>query len=189
MSRGEARHWDLRCEIGRLATDALILAGIVATISGAAILLAQAGGDTVITIDFVETHDRLPPDEWLGIVRKHEIVATLTTDNRVSERNESYSTQGMRPLPMQAENNEAIGDSSAKVVWRVLGPHKLQRIFAGRQFLMMVDVEITPANSCNAQVKYLLQKGYSDMITRRADNGGMAHFSLPKLIEVGCSIR
>jgi len=38
------------------------------------------------------------------------------------------------------------------------------------------------------QIKYLLQKGYSDIITPRADNGQLAHSSLPKLISAQCSI-
>ncbi len=53
---------------------------------------------------------------------------------------------------------------------------------------MMADIEIFGENSCTVQIKYLLQKGYSDIINPRVDNGELAHFSLPKLVSAQCSI-
>ena len=164
-------------------------AGGLATALAATALAAGSTGETVIQIDFAETHDRLPPDERPGIVAQHQIVATLSAGNRVSENNERIIGRRKRSLVRQAQNSEALGDNSAKVVWRVLGPHELRRIFAGRQFLMLTDVEISGDNSCSVQITYLLQKGYADYIAPRADNGELAHFSLPKVVSSQCSIR
>ena len=163
-----------------------VLAGGLAPVTAPPAPLAGPTGDTVIQIDFVETHDRLPPDEWPGIVAKHQIVATLSAGNQVTENNQTIV--GRRNFVKQGQNSESLGDNSAKVVWHVLGPHQLQRIFAGRQYLMMADIDIS-GQSCGVRIKWLLQKGYSDIITRRADNGEFAHFSLPKLVSAQCSIR
>jgi hypothetical protein len=149
---------------------------------------AASTGDTVIQIDFIETHDRLPPDERTGIVAQHQIVATLS-GSRVSENNQTViNTRRRGALVRHGQNNEALGDNSARAVWHVLGPHSLRRIFAGKQYLMMIDVEISGDKACGAQIKYLLQKGYNDIITTRADNGELAHFSLPRLVSAECSI-
>lgn len=166
-----------------------VLASAFAALSGGLAFAAGPAGDTVIQIDFVETHDRLPPDERPGIVGQHQIVSTLTADNRVSESNQTIVGRRMRTFVKQGQNSETLGDNSARVVWRVLGPHQLRRIFVGRQFLMIADIQISGENSCSVQIKYLLQKGYSDIISRRADNGEPAHFSLPKLVSSQCSIR
>jgi hypothetical protein len=145
--------------------------------------------DTVIQIDFVETHDRLTPDERPGIVAQHQIVATLSAGNRVSEDNETVINRRRRgSLVKQGENSEALGDNSARAVWHVLGPHSLRRIFAGKQYLMITEIETAGEKECAVQIRYLLQRGYTDIINTRADNGELAHFSLPKLISAQCSI-
>jgi hypothetical protein len=143
--------------------------------------------NTVIQIDFVETHDRLTPDERPGIAAQHQIVATLS-GSRVSENNQLVINWRRGSLVRQGQNRETLGDSSARAVWHVLGPHSLRRIFAGKQYLMMTDIEISGRNVCSVQIKYLLQKGYSDIINRRADNGELAHFSLPRVVSAQCSI-
>ena len=148
---------------------------------------AESTSETVIQIDFVETHDRLAPDERPGIVAQHQIVATLS-GNRVSENNQTVINRRRVALVRQGQNSEALGDNSARAVWRVLGPHALRRIFAGKQYLTMTDVEISGDKACSVQIKYLLQKGYNDIITTRADNGELAHFSLPKLVSAECTI-
>jgi hypothetical protein len=149
---------------------------------------AGSTNDTVIQIDFVETHDRLGPDERPGIAAEHQIVATLN-GTRVSENNQTVIYRRRRgSLVRQGQNSEALGDNSARAVWHVLGPHSLRRIFAGKQYLMMTDIEISSENSCSVQIKYLLQKGYSDIINTRADNGELAHFSLPRVVSAQCSI-
>ena len=154
-------------------------------------LPARAAGDTVLTIGFITSSDRLYPDPRSDIIRSHQIVATLS-DNKVHENVESAgASRGRRHGGglMQDENNEKLGDNEAKVVWRVLGPNKLQRIFPGRQFLQRMDVDIGSGNTCSVEVKFLLQSGFTDIVTRRADNHEMAHFSLPKVLSAECSIR
>lgn len=163
-------------------------AGGLAAVLGPPTFAAGSTSETIIEIDFTETHDRLPPDERTGIIGQHTVVATLSADNRVSENNQAIFGRRKRQFARQGQNSETLGDNSAKVVRRVLGPHQLRRIFAGRQFLMMTDIEIA-GNSCSVQIKYLLQKGYSDTIGRRADTGELARFSLPKVVSSQYSIR
>ena len=174
--------------LGRKAT-CFLLAGAVAALSGPPAIAAGPTGDTVIQIDFAETHDRLTPDIRPGIVAQHQIVATLSANNQVSESNQTIVGRRMRTFVKQGQNSEALGDNSARVVWHVLGPHHLRRIFAGKQFLMMADIEISGESSCSVQMRYLLQKGYSEIISKRADNGEFANFSLPKVVSSQCSIR
>ena len=171
-----------------LRRQGFALAASIAALTAESCSPAHAAGDTTIEINFVETHDRLPPDERLGIVGRHQIVATLTADNRVSENNQIVFGR-KRALVKQGQNSESLGDNSARAVWHVLGPHQLRRIFAGRQHLTMMDVAIGEGNSCSVEIKFLLQKGYSDIVSKRADNGELAHFSLPKLVSSQCSIR
>ncbi len=163
-----------------------MLAGVVATMSMLFPMIARSAGDTVIQIDFVETHDRLTPDVRPGIVAQHQIVATLTADHRVSESNQALvGRRRKNPDVHPEQNSEALGDNSAQAVWHVLGPHQLRRIFVGGQYLMMADVEIGAGNSCKVQIKYLLQKGYTEIITNRGNNGPLFHSSLPKVIAFG----
>jgi hypothetical protein len=163
------------------------LAVVITTLSCPAPPRAGSTGDTVIQIDFVETHDRLTPDERHGIAAQHQIVATLS-GSQVSESNQTVINRRRGSLVRQGQNSEALGDNSARAVWHVLGPHSLRRIFAGKQYLMVTDIEISGGNACSVQIKYLLQQGYSDIINRRADNGELAHFSLPKVASAQCSI-
>ncbi len=167
----------------------LAVAGTFAALFSSPAFSAGSTGDTVIQIDFAETHDRLPPDERVGIVAQHHIDATLSAGNRVSENKGTVVGRRKRAFVRQGQNSEALGDNSAKVVWRVVGPHQLRRIFAGRQFLMLTDVEISGDNSCSVQIRYLLQKGFTDYMATRADNGELAHFSLPRVVSSQCSIR
>ena len=120
-----------------------VLASAFAALSGPLAFAASPTGDTVIQIDFAETHDRSSPDVRPGIVGQHQIVATLSADNRVSEYNQTIVGRRKRSFVRQGQNSEALGDNSARVVWHVVGPNRLRRIFVGRQFLMMTDIDIS----------------------------------------------
>jgi hypothetical protein len=148
---------------------------------------SSALADTSIRIAFVETHDRKPPDERLGIVRSHEIDATLS-GNHVSENSQSVGGGRKHRNVKYGSNSEALGDEKAAVTWRVVGPHALRRFLAGRQFLQVIDVSVRSDGGCDATVRYLLQKGYDDIISRRADNGELAHFTLPTVTSTECKI-
>ena len=143
--------------------------------------------DTVIQIDFVETHDRLTPDVRPGIAAENQIVATLS-GSRVSENIQTVINRRRGSLVKQRQSSEALGDNSARAVWHVLGLHSLRRIVAGKQYLMITDIQISGENACSVQIKYLLQKGYGDIVNTRADNGELAHFSLPKVVSAQCTI-
>jgi hypothetical protein len=180
-------HLSSHCEV---SARKLMLAGAVATLSMLSPMIGRSAGDTIIEIDFTETHDRLAPDVMSGITTRHEIVATLSADNRVRESNQTeVGRRRKNPDVHLEQNSEGLGDNSAQAVWHVLGPHQLRRIFVGGQYLMMMDIDIGAGNACNVQINYLLQKGYTEIITNRGTNGPLFHSSLPKVVASGCSIR
>jgi hypothetical protein len=172
----------------RAGTRALAPLFVVALAVGAT-APTSAKADTLLTIEYVETHDRLDPDPRAGIVVRHEIEATLTADNHVAEREQRQTGGRKQVFFNQLESRGALGDNSAWATWRVLGPHKLERLFAGRGFLLKIDVDIGADNACSVDVAYLLQAGATAMVTRRLDTGDPARISHPKLLSAQCSIR
>jgi len=166
---------------------------IAVSASGA---LAQFGKQTTIHIQIDEKHDRLTPDfepdiEWL-----HEYTITLSGKNAVSEVGTNSflgspqhpATPGMKArLQSNFEKSVALGQTG-KVVWQVLGPSKLRRIGEGKQTISIYDVEIDNANNCRVTAKYLLQKGSTYLIAKRAGTDREEHFSLPRLVGASCSI-
>ncbi len=108
------------------AKQRCLCVAVITALSGLFASKAGSTGDTVIQIDFVEAHDRLSPDERPGIVAQHQVVATLSAGNRVSENNQIVVGRHRRgSVVRQFQNNEALGDNSARAVWHVLGPHQL----------------------------------------------------------------
>ena len=89
----------------------------------------------------------------------------------------------------QTEDAATIGENGAHVVWHVLGEKKLQRIFAGQHFLMMMDIEIGPDNACRVDARYLQQTGFEFIVMRRSDNDELANFSLPHVERASCAIQ
>ena len=83
----------------------------------------SAKADKVLTIEYVETDDRLDPDPKAGIIARHEIEATLTADNHVAEHDENRAGGRKRVFFKRLESRGALGDNSAWATWRVLGPH------------------------------------------------------------------
>ena len=57
------------------------------------------------------------------------------------------------------------------VAWKVLGPHRLQPIAEGKQFIEVLDFEIREPHECRVHAKYLVEKRKTAMIVRRQDNG------------------
>jgi len=161
----------------------------VAALMAGATAPTSAKADTLLTIEYAETHDRLDPDPKAGIIVQHTIEATLTADNHVAEHDQNQVGGRRHVFVKQLESQGALGDNSAWATWRVLGPHKLERLFAGRGFLLKIDVEIGPGDACSADVAYLLQAGASAIVTRRLDTGDPARISQPKLLSAQCSIR
>ena len=169
------------------------LGGLMLTVWPLTSAVCRAGEpkETVISIDFAESHDRLDPDPRPDILRNVHIEATLSPNGQVHESLVATVGGRKRRMAIMNENEQdaKLGDASPKIVWRVEGPHKLQRLVVGQQFLTMFDVEIGSDAACSVQIKYLQQKGYSGVIMRRSDNGELAHFSLPKVLNSSCSIR
>jgi hypothetical protein len=137
--------------------------------------------------------------EW-----SHSFTVTLSGKNHVEEtwrntrlgvggRSFLFGQQGNGPkrglLTTQVENNATIGDSASRVVWHVLGQKKLQRIFPGQHFLMIMNIEIDASNACRVEVKYLRQTGFVSVVLKRADTGEMANFSLPRVERATCAIQ
>jgi hypothetical protein len=173
---------------------------------------APASGDrngqsTLITGEVVETHDRLTPEVFRGIERVHSFRINLSGKNQVREtwtisrpdmgawrlnrqggiRNGNRTRFGFKIK--QTEDAATIGESGSHVVWHVLGEKKLQRIFAGQHFLMMMDIEIGSDNSCRVDARYLQQTGFEFIVMRRADNDELANFSLPHVERASCAIQ
>jgi hypothetical protein len=170
----------------------------------------QDGRGTVIQGEVVEAHDLLSdandPSSPLrrGIEWSHSFTVTLSGKNHVEEtwrntrlgvegRSFLFGKHGNGPkrglLTTRVENNATIGDSASRVVWHVLGQKKLQRIFPGQHFLMIMNIEIGESNACRVEVKYLRQTGFVSVVMKRADTGEMANFSLPRVERASCAIQ
>jgi len=159
--------------------------------------LAQSEKQTTIQIKIDEKHDRLTPDfepdiEWL-----HESTITLSGKNAVGEVGKNtFLGSPLHPatprlqarLASDFERGAALGQSGGKVVWQVLGPKKLRRIVEGKQTISIYDIDIDGANNCHIAVRYLLQKGFSYLIGKRAGTDTEEHFTLPRLVRASCSI-
>jgi len=150
---------------------------------------APAEADTTLTIEYVETHDRLDPDPKPGITVRHTLEATLSAGNHVVENDRREVGGRKRVFVAHGQNQGALGDNTAWATWRVIGPHQLERLFAGHGFLLKIDVETGPADACAVTVAYLLQAGFTSVMSRRADTGEPARISLPKVVSAQCSIR
>jgi hypothetical protein len=159
--------------------------------------LAQSEKKTVIQIKIDEKHDRLTPDLEQDIEWLHQVTITLSGKNAINEvgKNEFLgspqhpASPGLQArLASEFERDSALGQSGGKVVWQVLGPKKLRRIWEGKQMISIYDIEISGANNCRIMVKNLLQKGFPYLIAKRAGTDREEHFSLPRLVSASCSI-
>ena len=163
----------------------------------------KSGQSTVITGEFVETHDRLTPEVYRGIERVHTFQISLSGKNQIHETwtlgradaggalmNRQGKVRGRFGFKVrQGEQSVTIGESGSHVVWHILGEKKLQRIFAGEHLLMMLEIEIGPDNACRASARYLQQTGFEFVVMRRGDNGELANFSLPHVERASCAIQ
>ncbi len=168
------------------------------------------GHGTVIKGQFVESHDLLSDSGdgskvvSSGIQWTHNFTIVLSGKNHVSEKwNNVRSGAGFAignrrngghirrsgPLATSGENSVMIGSDSGRAVWHVLGEKKLQRIFPGQHFLLIMNIEVGADNACNLEVKYLRQVGFTSVVMRQATNGMMSNFSLPLVESASCTIQ
>jgi hypothetical protein len=156
--------------------------------------IAQSGKPTAISGTLISVDDRLAPFEVKNIVSEQNFVFTLSGVNNVTEsvKRAVTHTSTMREgkiLPGPTiERNANLGQAASKVMWRVEGPHKLRRVAEGKQMILIMDFSIDTAGNCAVTAKFLLQKGYTDIIATRFDNGQEAHFSLPKVVSATCKV-
>ena len=54
--------------------------------------------------------------------------------------------------------------------------------------ISIYDIDIDGANNCRIAIKYLLQKGFSYLIAKRAGTDKEEHFTLGRLVSASCSI-
>ena len=170
-----------------------------------------AGHGTVIKGQFLETHDLLgdandPANPMTSAIQwTHDFTIVLSGKNHVSEKwNNVRASRGastivdhgarnrMRnrswSLPFStAENGVTIGANAGQAVWHVLGDKKLQRIFPGQHFIMMMNIEVGAGAGSSLEVKYLRQEGFSTIVMRMPD-GLPANFSLPRVESASCTI-
>ena len=165
-------------------------AGVVALLAGMA-LPVEARADAVIHITFVETHDRKPPDERIGITQSHSVEATLGANGRISENFEvtMADRRGRGRFAGSGSHETKLGDTDGNVTWRVKGPHRLLRVAQGPSLFVYTNIDVQNDNTCSATVDYRLKPGHTDMYGPRRDTGEMAHFTLPTVLSVECSIR
>jgi hypothetical protein len=168
------------------------------------------GHGVVITGQFVESHDLLsdaaddPTPVSSAIQWSHGFTIVLSGKNHVSEKWDDVRTSagvgafgshngGHRKnrglLTRTGENSVTIGAESGRAIWHVLGEKKLQRIFPGQRFLMIMNFEIGADNNCNLEVKYPRQVGFTSVVMRKATDGTLANFSLPRVESASCAIR
>jgi hypothetical protein len=158
----------------------------------------QSGKSTVIKGEFVEVRDRLSPAAQNGIRRRHTFTVTLSNTRHVDEAwtdsapdmtSQSLDRRAKRDrrISRQDSDSATIGDGSQHVVWHVLGPQRLQRIFAGPHYLMMMEIEVSGSNACRLDARYLKQVGF-ESITLEQPNGTTAEFSLPQVENASCTI-
>jgi hypothetical protein len=160
-------------------------------------LQSQSRKSIVIRGEFVETHDFLSDEsapsssQRTAIEWQHGFTITLSGNNQVAEKwNSARLRVGSKPSPLSAQdqNNVTIGQSSNRVIWHILGEKKLERIFQGQHYLMIMNIEVNASKTCRVEVKYLRQTGFVSVVMKRADNGKMANFSLPSVESASCTI-
>jgi hypothetical protein len=165
--------------------------------SGAA-AYAQAEKQTVIQVQIDEMHDRLGPEPLRDVEWVEKFTITLTGNNKVIESQKNtplgsaegaVSARRAAELAQTSQRDGALGQKDAKVVWQVLGPRRLRRIATGVQFIVMFDIEIDQGDNCHIDAKYLLQRGFDDVVMTRADTGELTHFTLPRVVSASCSIQ
>jgi hypothetical protein len=164
----------------------------------AAAAYAQAEKQTVIQVQIDEKHDRLGPEPLRDVEWVQKFTITLTGQNKVTE-SQANTVVGTAKgqcdptrcayLNSTSRRDAALGESDTKVVWQVLGPRKLRRIATGKQFIVMFDIDIDQSNNCRIDAKYLKQRGFDDVVMKRADTGEMTHFTLPRVVSASCSIQ
>lgn len=184
----------LSAETSARAGAALVAFLLAVSASGA---IAQSVKQTTIHISVDEKHDRLTPDfepdiEWL-----HELTITLSGKNTVGEvgKNTFLGSPRHPATPRMQANltsdfarDVALGRSDRKVVWQVLGSKKLRRIFEGKQTISIFDIDIDGSNNCHVAVKFLLQRGFTYLVARRAGTDNEEHFTLGRLVSATCTI-
>jgi hypothetical protein len=179
--------------VARLAVFSLAPAAILAFPA-----LAQDQKSTIIRVEITEVHDRLTPDFEPDLKWIHDFVITMSGKNSIAESQTNTfagsprhpaTAQRVSHLTSQFGRETTLGRQEGKAAWQVLGPKKLRRIWAGQQFIMLWEIEIGDNNSCSIDAKYLLQKGFSYMIARRAGTGTMEHFSIQRIQSATCSIQ
>ena len=159
-------------------------------IAANAAALAQDAKPTIIHAKIISTHDRLPPNPILDQVILEEFTFTLSGKNHVEEQHTfgPISDANHPSLNMLQKGNSraTLGEGGSMITWRVLGPHKLQRIAEGMQFIVIINIDINDARECRIDANYILQKGRKAIIARRIDNGELHEFSLNKVREATC---
>jgi hypothetical protein len=163
------------------------------------------GASTVITGEVVESKDLLSDADGSsapitsGIEWSHKFTIALSGRNHIAEKwtnvrvSPGSGRGGKRwkrtPPSTEEENSATIGDKSAKAVWHVLGPKKLQRLFAGQHFLMMMTIEIAGDRTRHLEVRYLKQAGFNSIVLGDPSRGEASNYSLPQVQSATCTIQ
>lgn len=175
-----------------LARMAIIALGSAWVLAAPSLALAETSGPTTISGTIAWTHDRLPPDEVRNIITEAHFTFRLLGKNNVQE-SITYVVVGAEGHAANLSGpdfngNAKLGESGSKITWRVLGARSLQRLSEGRQYVFVMNFEIDEAKHCALSANFVLQKGFSSIVSRRFDNGQLHNFSLQRVVSTACSI-
>jgi hypothetical protein len=142
----------------------------------------------------ISTHDRLPPAEVRGIIVERDFRIRIFGKNSIDEEwtataLSNANNHHLNLPPQTGHGGRTLGEEDATVVWRVAGPHSLQRISQGKQFAMVLNFDVDDKNrTCKLNAKFALEVGKKSVILRRADNGQLAEFTLDRVLSAACSV-
>jgi hypothetical protein len=145
------------------------------------------GGETEIHAEYSATFDRLAPSPRSGITYSHSFDVTLSGDNSVSESADRRSGRAIDNFNRRRVLGQSGSDGS-HLEWRVVGPHKLQRVSNHRQSISRMTITVE-GNRCRFDVSYSLKPGYREFIFPMIGSDTMGKYTRPRVTSTTCSIR
>ena len=165
--------------------SALVLSALLLCVGAPLSRPAMAAeGETRIEISYTFVADRLDPEPSTGVETQRNITLTLSGGGHVDE-----SLQGASGKYRDSRSGSMqLGQTGGGPAFRVLNPHKLQRIVPYAQGLE-VDTVSVGDRACQVEVSFLLQQGAKTFAMHRIKDGSLAHWTKPRVTTSQCTIR
>lgn len=135
-------------------------------------------GVTKIHAAFTLSMHRTTPRDWEGVVL-NEIFLEFSGRNIVKEVYHEASKGAQRT----ADTKSSLGSGK----WRILGPHRLQRVDRYPQNIVTVDIEVI-GSTCKAQWQSTLLPGFTDHLFPSMTYHQLEHYENPRMEESICTI-